>query len=218
MTSLLPIELSHTVLFGCTRMELPLALPLRVGGSSYTSNRSAFGSKLRKRRFGPPSTIHSSPLLPVRMPLRRTCVEAAGGRLIFDVGQGLAIELAQPSAGALGNPAVAVEIDRHLRAAPIADWASRIRPRCSRAPPAARSVRGRRLNGSGLALAAPAAGRSCREISQHHLFLVLGERLGKRRALRIELHAVQHLLASAPDCRASARSAARRGRPRTSPR
>ncbi len=31
------------------------------------------------------------------------------------------------------------------------------------------------------------------EVGQHHLFLFIGERLRKRRALRIELHGVQHL-------------------------
>ena len=42
-------------------------------------NRSYFGSKLSQRRLGPPSTIHSSPVLPRRMPLRRTTGELPAG-------------------------------------------------------------------------------------------------------------------------------------------
>ena len=79
MTWLAAIEASHTVLFGCTRMVLPLALPLVVGGRLKDWNCSVFGSKLSQRRLGPPSTIQNSPWLPRRMALRRTLAEAAGG-------------------------------------------------------------------------------------------------------------------------------------------
>jgi hypothetical protein len=141
--------------------------------------------------LGPPSTIQNSPALPCRIALRRTTFDS-GHEL--GVSQGLAIKPAEPAADPLGDPAVAVAVDRHLvrlraRVGQFVfdhDVVARLR-RNERARQAAERI------GLGPGAAGPGAVVG-REIGQHHLFLVVGERLRQRRALGIELHGAEHLL------------------------